>query len=145
MESIVSIAYNSAHEQCRVRLIRNSITSYNVVFAVLAMFILLVKSFLYIMDLFWPLLALLTHMLLVVLASVSIYNQAGADYSDPEHPSRVPWYITRGCGAPVRPGLHGYCLQAKSSFAVACCLLYVLAAAHSYIHSPFKTPTMYIC
>ncbi|MCJ1354562.1 MAG: hypothetical protein MMC33_004551 [Icmadophila ericetorum] len=99
------------------------ITSFNVVFAVLSMFILLVKVFLYIMDLFWPLLALLVHALLIVLASVSIYNQAGSDYSDSAHPSRVPWYLTKGCGPPVATNLHGYCLQAQGSFAVASCLL----------------------
>ena len=89
------------------------------------MFILLVKSVLFVVELFPPLLSLLVHSLLIVLYGISIGHQAGSDYSDPEHPSRVPWYLRRGCGPPVAPVLHGYCQQAQSSFAVAVCMWYV--------------------
>ncbi|MCJ1311125.1 hypothetical protein MMC25_004795 [Agyrium rufum] len=94
------------------------ITNYNVIIAVLSLFVLLVKSVLYILHMFPPLLSLFLHGVLAALYAISIYNQAAPDNSDPAHPSKHPWYLTRGCGPPVSLELHGYCQQAQSAFAV---------------------------
>ena len=59
------------------------------------------------------------HAALVALYAVSIHAQTASDLSDPAHPQKgAPWYITRGCGAPVDPSLGGYCKQARASLAV---------------------------
>ncbi|KAL4881138.1 hypothetical protein BJY04DRAFT_218655 [Aspergillus karnatakaensis] len=35
--------------------------------------------------------------LLLSLFSYSLYSQLGSDYSDPNHPSSIPWYIVQSC------------------------------------------------
>ncbi|MCJ1438335.1 hypothetical protein MMC27_007723 [Xylographa pallens] len=87
------------------------ITTYNVIIAVLSMFVMLVKTVMYITDTFPPLLSVIIHGTLAALYAVSIDNQAASDYSDPLHPSKYPWYLTRSCGAPVNPSLKGHCLS----------------------------------
>ncbi|MCJ1230063.1 hypothetical protein MMC12_006734 [Toensbergia leucococca] len=100
------------------------VTNYNVVVAVLSTFILLVKSIMYITHTFPPVLSGFVHAILIALFAVSVHNQAASDMSDPLHPQPgAPWYITKGCGAPVKPSLVGYCKQAQGAFAVTCCLL----------------------
>jgi hypothetical protein len=103
----------------------SSITDFNVVIVVLSMFIMLAKTVMYIMRVFPPFFSALIHGALVALYAVSAANQAGPDYLDPKHPSKYPWYLTRGCGAPVKPQLQGYCKQAKASFAVTIVMWYV--------------------
>jgi len=98
------------------------ITTYNVIIAVLSMFVMLVKTVMYITDTFPPLLSVIIHGTLAALYAVSIDNQAASDYSDPLHPSKYPWYLTRSCGAPVNPSLKGYCQQAQGAFATTVCL-----------------------
>lgn len=96
-----------------------STTDFNVVIAVLAVFILLCKAIMFITGVFHPLISMFAHSGLLALWAVSIHNQAGPDMSDPAHPQPgAPWYITKSCAAPVRPGLIGYCKQAKAAFAV---------------------------
>lgn len=103
------------------------ITNFNVVIAVLSLFILLVKAIMFIAHVFHPLLSVIVHAVLVVLYAVSIHAQTAGDMSDPNHPQKgAPWYITKGCGAPVDPALHGYCQQAKGTLAVTILLWYVL-------------------
>ncbi len=92
-------------------------TDWMVVVSVLSMFILLTKTTMYITHAFPPLLSTLVHGCLTIVWAMGIHNQAASDYSDPEHPSKVPWYLTQSCGAPVTPSLRGYCGQAKASFA----------------------------
>ncbi|KAL8705787.1 MAG: hypothetical protein Q9201_001133 [Fulgogasparrea decipioides] len=102
------------------------VTNFNVVIAVLALFLLLCKGIMYICHIFYPLLSLPIHAALIALYAVSIHAQAAPDMSDPEHPQPgAPWYITKSCGAPVTPRLKGYCQQAKGSFAVTIMLLAV--------------------
>ncbi|KAL8649336.1 MAG: hypothetical protein Q9226_005620 [Calogaya cf. arnoldii] len=105
------------------------VTDYNVVISVVALFLLLCKAIMYICHIFYPLLSTPIHAALIAIYAVSINAQAAADMSDPEHPQPgAPWYITRGCGAPVKPGLQGYCKQAQASFAVAillCALFFI--------------------
>ncbi|KAL8962407.1 MAG: hypothetical protein Q9193_001181 [Seirophora villosa] len=105
------------------------VTDFNVVISVLALFLLLVKGIMYICRIFHPLLSAILHAALVALFAVSIHAQAAPDTSDPDHPQPgAPWYITRGCGAPVRPSLRGYCQQAQASFAVTVMLLALFLA-----------------
>ncbi|KAL8823941.1 MAG: hypothetical protein Q9191_005425 [Dirinaria sp. TL-2023a] len=105
------------------------ITKFNVVIAVLSLFLLLVKGIMFITHVFYPLLSVLVHALLVALYAVSIHAQTASDMSDPEHPQHgAPWYITRGCGAPVSEALVGYCKQAKAVLAVTVLLCALFTA-----------------
>lgn len=93
-------------------------TTFNVVISVLSMFILLAKSAMFVLHIFVPALSVFTHALLVALYSVSIYNQSRPDMSDPDHRSPgLPWYLSKGCSYATAKN-HGYCLQARASFAV---------------------------
>ncbi|KAL8919259.1 MAG: hypothetical protein Q9172_005076 [Xanthocarpia lactea] len=104
------------------------VTHYNVVISVVALFLLLCKGIMYICHIFRPLLSTPIHAALVALFAVSIHAQSASDMSDPEHPQPgAPWYITRSCGAPVKPRLQGYCKQAKASFAIAILLCALFA------------------
>ncbi|MCJ1243127.1 hypothetical protein MMC30_000324 [Trapelia coarctata] len=98
------------------------ITSFNVVIAVLSMFIMLVKTVMFITATFPPLVSAIVHASLVAVYAVSITQQAASDYSDPRHPSKVPWYLTHSCSDPVNPRLKGYCQQAQGAFATTVCL-----------------------
>ncbi|KAL8804586.1 MAG: hypothetical protein Q9200_005775 [Gallowayella weberi] len=95
------------------------ITNFNVVIAVLSLFLLLCKGIMYICHVFHPIFSTPIHAALVALYAVSIHAQSASDMSDPDHPQPgAPWYITKSCGAPVKPSLQGYCKQAKGNFAV---------------------------
>ncbi|KAL8905758.1 MAG: hypothetical protein Q9207_002427 [Kuettlingeria erythrocarpa] len=121
------------------------VTDFNVIISVLAIFILLCKGIMYICHIFHPLMSAVIHAALVALFAVSIHAQAASDMSDPDHPQPgAPWYITKSCGAPVRPSLRGYCQQAKASFAVtvllcALFLAYLILSIYSLI--PSRSPS----
>ncbi|KAI9744448.1 MAG: hypothetical protein M1818_001977 [Claussenomyces sp. TS43310] len=95
------------------------ITSFNVVVSVLSMFILLVKVVMFAMHIWYPLLSSLTNAVIVALWAVSIYGQAGPDYSDPEHPMHTAWYVVKSCKYALPTRHYGYCMQAKGAFAVS--------------------------
>lgn len=102
----------------------DSVTSFNVVIAILSVFLLLIKGIMFITHVFDPLFSVLLHATLVSLYAVSLHNQTAPDMSDPQHPQPgAPWYITKSCGPPVKPSLKGYCTQAKAVFAVTVLLL----------------------
>lgn len=117
------------------------VTNFNVIISVLALFLLLCKGIMYICHIFYPLLSAIIHAALIALFAVSAHAQAASDMSDPEHPQPgAPWYITKSCGAPVKPKLKGYCQQAKASFAVTIILLalflfYLALSVYSLIPS----------
>lgn len=93
-------------------------TTYNMVISVMSMFILLVKSAMFVLHVFIPIISIFAHALLVAVYSVSIYNQSRPDNSDPTLRSgSLPWYLNKGCSY-AEPGNTGYCLQARASFAV---------------------------
>ena len=100
-----------------------SITDYNVVVSVISMFILLVKAVLFIMPMLIPLLSLIINIIVTALWCVSVYGQAGPDYSDPEHPSKVAWYITKSCSYAEASGNKHNCNMAKGSFAASVLML----------------------
>jgi len=102
---------------------KRSLTQFNIVISVLSMFLLLVKSTMYVLHAFIPLLSVCVHILLLALYAVSIRYQSAPDLSDPEHPSPgLPWYLSKGCKY-AEPGNHGFCMQARGSFAVTCIMV----------------------
>jgi hypothetical protein len=101
-----------------------SITNYNLVIVVLSVFLLLVKSIMYMLNVFPPVLSALLHAALVALYATSVYYQASSDKSDPEHPQDgPPWYITKSCSVAHNPDNVHYCTQAKAAFAATTTLL----------------------
>lgn len=101
-----------------------SITTYNVVISVLSMFILLVKSVMFVVHTFYPLLSVFVHALLVALYAYSVYAQSSSDMSDPAHPQKgAAWYITKNCKVAHDADNIGYCEQAKACFAIAIVML----------------------
>ena len=94
------------------------------------MFILLAKAVMWIMHIWWPILSLVMHVCLTVIWAVSVYGQASPDYSDPNHPSRIPWYLTKSCSVAAQlPDVH-YCELAKGTFAITVIMLYVTWSKH---------------
>ena len=100
-----------------------SITDFNIIVSVLSMFILLIKAVLFIMHMWIPLVSLIINMIVTALWCVSVYGQAGPDYSDPEHPSKVAWYITKSCSYAEASGNKHNCNMAKGSFAASILML----------------------
>jgi len=99
------------------------ITSFNLVLSVFSMFMLLAKLIMFVMHIWVPLLSVIANVILVALWTVSVYGQAGPDYSDPEHPSPSAWYIRKSCSYASASGNYGYCMQAKGSFAATVLML----------------------
>lgn len=118
------------------------ITDYNVVIVVLSMFLLLVKSIMYLLHVFPPIMSVALHAILLALYTVSIYYQAGHDTTDPQHPQRgPPWYITKSCSVAFSKSNIHYCTQAKAAFACTCCMegiffIYACLGIWSCIPSP---------
>jgi hypothetical protein len=105
-----------------------SITSFNVVIAVLSTFIMLVKIVMYILHVFPPILSLLAHGVLLALYAVSVDYQTAKDLSDKLHPQNgPPWYITKSCSVAADRSNVGYCEQAKSAFACTVIMVYVVS------------------
>jgi len=93
------------------------ITNFNIIVSVLSMFILIVKATLYVMHMWYPILSVPVNTAIVALWAVSIYGQAGPDYSDPQHPSSSAWYVSKSCSYAEASGNLHNCLMAKGSFA----------------------------
>jgi hypothetical protein len=92
------------------------------------MFIMLVKSVMYMLHVFPPILSAIVHSMIVALYAVSVAYQSSSDTSDPKHPQHgAPWYITKSCSVTHDPKLVGYCKQAKASFATTCTALALFA------------------
>ena len=100
-----------------------SITDFNIIVSVLSMFILLIKAVLFIMHMWIPLVSLIINMIVTALWCISVYGQAGPDHSDPEHPSKVAWYITKSCSYAEASGNKHNCNMAKGSFAASILML----------------------
>ena len=103
----------------------NSLTDFNVAVSVLSMFIMLVKSSMFILHIWYPILGTLSNLAIVILWAVSVYGQMGPDHSDKRYPSNVAWYISKSCSYARPSGAYGYCMQAKGAFAVTVVMLYV--------------------
>lgn len=103
----------------------SSLTSFNLVISVLATFILLVKAVMFVLHIWYPLLATVTNAAITALWIVSIYGQAGPDHSDPAFPSNTAWYITHSCSIAKPTGNEHYCLMAKGTFAVTVFMAFI--------------------
>lgn len=100
-----------------------SLVQFNIVIAVLSMFILLAKSTMYVLHVWIPLLSVPVHILEVALYAVSVSNQSTPDMSDPDHPSPgLPWYLSKGCKY-AESGNYGFCMQARGAFGVTCVMV----------------------
>ena len=100
-------------------------TQFNVVVSVLSMFILLVKSTMYVLHAFLPVLSVFVHSLLIALYAVAVRNQATPDLSDTKVKflqQSLPWYLSKGCSYASDENYH-YCMQARASFAITCVML----------------------
>nr|OQO28280.1 hypothetical protein B0A51_03899 [Rachicladosporium sp. CCFEE 5018] len=113
-------------------------TTWNVIISVLSMFILLVKSVMWVMHIFIPLVSLVVHGTLIALYAIAIRNQSAPDLLDPDHPAKgLPWYLSKGCSYATQAN-KGYCMQARASFGVTCVMLalwfiYFLLSLYSLI------------
>ena len=104
------------------------------------MFLLLVKTTMYITHIFLPLVSIFVHAVLVALYAVSIHGQSGSDMSDPQHPQPgAPWYITQSCSVANTGAVRGFCQQAKGAFAVAVMMWYVFCTCPS-LPNPSSIP-----
>lgn len=93
-------------------------TIFNVVISVLSMFVMILKSIMFVLHSWLPVLSVFVHAALVALYAVSIRNQSAADMSDPNKPSPgLPWYLSKGCSHATE-GNYGYCMQARASYAL---------------------------
>ncbi|CAI7567175.1 unnamed protein product [Penicillium manginii] len=117
------------------------ITNFNLVIGVLSTFMLIVKLPLHAMHLFFPPIAAATHGCLLVLYIVAARYQAGSDTSDPQHPQPgPPWYITKSCSVAAHKSNLGYCMQAKSLFAITVIVIVLYAVDFGIsVHSCFIT------
>jgi hypothetical protein len=100
-------------------------TQFNVVISVLSMFIMLVKATMYVLHTWLPILSVFVHALLIVLYAIGVRNQATPDLSNTKVKNlsrNLPWYLEKGCSY-ASAGNHGYCMQARASFAVTCVML----------------------
>jgi len=103
------------------------------------MFFYLIKSTAWLLHVFYPIFSLPLHVALGALWAYSIAIQTGKDTIDPERINNgAPWYITKNCNIVESKTIRGYCMQAKSSFAVSVCMLYVSvpkSSVHFFIGS----------
>ena len=107
------------------RLISGSTTQFNVVISVLSMFIMLVKSTMYVLHTWLPIFSVFVHCLLVALYAVALRNQATPDLTEknvPDLSKNLPWYLEKGCSYATKKN-HGYCMQARASFGVTIVML----------------------
>ncbi|KAH8597564.1 hypothetical protein B0O99DRAFT_617689 [Bisporella sp. PMI_857] len=105
-----------------------TLTYFNLVISVLSTFILLVKAVMFVMHVWYPLLGAVTNAAVTALWIVSAYGQGGPDHSDPKHDSNVAWYIAKSCSYAKPTHNVGYCMQAKSAFAVTIIMVVVFFA-----------------
>lgn len=90
------------------------------------MFLLLTKSVMFIMNIFWPAISILVHAALIALYAYSTYAQSSSDTIDPAHEQGgAPWFLTRSCSQASSGALEGYCQQAKACFAMTIIMMCV--------------------
>lgn len=91
------------------------------------MFFYLIKSTMWLLKVFIPLLSLILHMALLSLWAYGIHIQTSPDTIDPDRINNgPPWYLTKSCGIVEDKQIRAYCMQAKGSFAISIIMLYVL-------------------
>jgi hypothetical protein len=102
----------------------NSNTQYALVLSVLTMFILLCKITMFIVHVWYPIIAFLVHIVLTGLWAAAMYIQTAPDTIDPNHVNHgAPWYITKSCSISSSNKVKGFCEQAKATFALSAVML----------------------
>ncbi|KAF4554199.1 Hypothetical protein D9617_5g070760 [Elsinoe fawcettii] len=117
------------HEKPVIPLVwSQTITTFNLVVSILSTFLLLVKSVMFVMKTWVPLLSLFMHMALTALYAFSTYAQLSPDKSDPfgRVQNGPPWYITKSCDVVHDRHNYGYCRQAKASLGVTVAMTGIL-------------------
>lgn len=95
------------------------------------MFFYLIKVTAWLLHVFLPIFSLPLHIGLAALWAVSIHVQTAKDDIDPKRVNNgAPWYITKNCNIVQDKNVRSYCMQAKASFAVSVCMLYVSPPPH---------------
>jgi hypothetical protein len=101
-------------------------TQYHLVIGVICLFFYLIKATMWLLHVFIPLFSVMLHIPLLAIWAYGIYIQTSPDTIDPKRSnSGAPWYITKNCNIVDDKQIRSYCMQAKSSFAVSCIMLYV--------------------
>ncbi|KAI1105716.1 hypothetical protein F4804DRAFT_303317 [Jackrogersella minutella] len=100
-----------------------TITNFNVAISVLSLFLLLTKLIAFIMHVWFPIIAMVINVSLIALYATSIAGQAGPDYLDPSHPSRIAWYVAKPCTVAANQSVQSNCRLAKGAFAASCIML----------------------
>jgi hypothetical protein len=99
-------------------------TQYHLVIGVVCMFFWLVKSTMWLVHWFVPLLSVLLHLALLILWAYGLHIQTSPDTIDPKRQNKgAPWYITKSCNIVEDSHVKSYCMQAKSSFAISIVML----------------------
>lgn len=101
------------------------LTNFNVAISIISLFFLLAKMIGYIMKVYFPIIGTFVSTALVALYVTSVYGQMGPDYADPRYPSRVAWYISKGCSYAKPFGLTKSCQMAQGTFAATVYLLFI--------------------
>ncbi|KAL2683133.1 hypothetical protein Neosp_007600 [[Neocosmospora] mangrovei] len=94
------------------------LTESNLGIAILGFFIFVARALLSYSGFLYRYISALYDVLLLSLWTLSLTNQTSGDFSDPEHPSPTPWYLTRSCSVAWDKN-RGYCRIAQASFAVS--------------------------
>ncbi|KAF9735344.1 hypothetical protein PMIN03_010666 [Paraphaeosphaeria minitans] len=120
-------AYN--YQEMEIPMVWSSLnTNYNMYIGVVCTFFYLIKSALWLLHVFYPILSLILHVSLTALWAASLYIQTAPDTVDPAHQNKgAPWYITKSCNIVSDKRERGYCMQAKSAFAVSVIMLITYA------------------
>ncbi|KAK4231248.1 hypothetical protein QBC38DRAFT_262833 [Podospora fimiseda] len=102
-----------------------TLTYYNVVIAIVALFVLLAKMIATIMKIFYPIFGTIISFAMTAMFVVSVYGQAGPDYADDRYPSPTPWYLRKSCEIARPYNAVKSCHMARGSFAVTVYMLTV--------------------
>ncbi|KAI0410184.1 hypothetical protein F4802DRAFT_17683 [Xylaria palmicola] len=102
-----------------------TLTDFNVAIAIISLFFLITRLIAIIMDFWFPIIVLPINIAFVALYAASLGGQAGPDYLDPNHPSRVAWYVAKPCTVAANQQIQSYCTSAKGTFA-AFALMFVV-------------------
>ncbi|KAK7414800.1 hypothetical protein QQX98_006402 [Neonectria punicea] len=94
------------------------LTDSNLAIAILSFVIFLARAIMTHLDYLPCYVDVLYDMLLASLWVVSLAGQTSGDFTDPDHTSTHPWYLTRGCAASWE-GIRVYCHVAQASCAVS--------------------------
>jgi hypothetical protein len=144
---LVQVSYTTLHYTTTTPHYSNhanptSNTQYHLVIGVVCMFFYLVKTTMWLLHIFLPIFSLLLHIPLLIIWAYGIHIQTSPDTIDPEHTNKgAPWYITKSCDIVEDKQVRGYCMQAKSAFAVSVIMVYVsFFFSFSFSFSSFHSP-----